>query len=451
VIGGLWLLTLCLLTLCGFPLLAHPAYRSLGFASRVVLSGAVGAVLMSAAMTGAVLVGVHWNETALAVTAVLLAIGLRLAVRGDSGTTPRAESLGMVGAAAVALSVLAIGAALLAAWSASATSPDLVFFWGAKAQQFARARTVDVPFLQDAFHRYMHIYYPPFVTNVDAFATMTVGRFPWTAAILTFPLLVAALAAGLPGLLRHDLSRPAAAAWSALAVAAIAAAGIGADVAGNAEMPLLLFETLAAGLLVSAEARRGAIQLLAGILLAGAVTAKVEGLPFAAAVVALFLAAGVPREERPSAAWRLVLPGALCLGGWFLFGATRRLFVGYGGEGTLFDLHPGRLIVVAGDVGKALAATGYGLPWLVPLAALIAAAASSLRVSRRAWIPLGTAAVLTGFFLFTYLDRAEDPALWISWSAARIFIAVAMLLVIAGACAGGAAEPTPRSRARSPR
>ena len=450
-IGGLWLLTLCLLTLCGFPLLAHPAYRSLGFASRVVLSGAAGAVLMSAAMTGAVLVGAHWNETALAVTAVLLAIGLRLAVRGDSGTTPRAEPLGAVGAASIALSVLAIGAALLAAWSASATSPDLLFFWGAKAQQFATARTVDVAFLQSTFHRYMHLYYPPFVTNVYAFATMTVGRFPWTGAILSFPLLLAALAAGLPGLLRPGLSRPAAAAWSALAVAAIAGAGIDAAVAGNGDMPLLLFETLAVALLVRADARRGSIQLLAGILLAGAVTAKVEGLPFAAAAVALFLAAGVARGARQAAAWRLILPGALCLGGWFLFGATRHLFVGYAGEGKLFDMYPGRLAAVAVDVGHALAGTGYGLPWLVPLAALIAAAGAARRLSRPAWIPLGTAAALTGFFLFTYLHRAEDPALWISWSAARIFIAVAAMLVIAGACAGGASEPTPRTRARSPR
>jgi hypothetical protein len=423
----------------------------LGFATRVVLSGAVGAVLLSAAMTGAVLAGVHWNETALAATAVLLAIGLRAVVRGDSGTAPRTDPLGAIGAAALALSVLAVAAALLAAWSGSATSPDLVFFWGAKAQQFAAARTVDVPFLQNVFHRYMHIYYPPFVTNVYAFAAMTVGRFPWTGAVLTFPLLLAALAAGLPGALRLSLPRSAAAAWSALAVAAIAGAGIDADIAGNGEMPLILFETLAVALLVSPEARRGSIQLLAGILLAGAVTAKVEGLPFAVAAVALFVAAGVGRGARQAAAWRLVLPSALCLGGWFLFGATRGLFAGYVGEGKMFDLYPGRLLTVAGDVWKSLAGTGYGLPWLVPLAALVAAAAASRRLRRAAWIPLGTAATLTGFYLFTYLHRAEDPALWISWSAARIFIAVAALLVIGGACAGGAAEPSPGTRGRSRR
>ncbi|HEX4441280.1 MAG TPA: hypothetical protein VH854_14475, partial [Thermoanaerobaculia bacterium] len=117
-IGGLWLLTLCLLTLCGFPLLAHPAYRSLGFATRVVLSGAVGAVLMSAAMTGAVLVGVRWNETALAMTAVLLAIGLRAVIRDDPGApraTPGGDGMSAIGAAALALSVLAVAAALLAA------------------------------------------------------------------------------------------------------------------------------------------------------------------------------------------------------------------------------------------------------------------------------------------------------------------------------------------------
>ena len=448
--GALWLAALCLLPFCGFPLLSHPAFRAFSVPARVVLSAAAGAVLLSAAMTGAVLVGVRWNETALAVSAVLLAIGLRLLLGREAGTPRAPEPFGPLGAAALALSAGAVAGAALAAWSGSATSPDLVFFWGAKAQQFAAAKTIDVPFLQDPYHRYMHLYYPPLVTNVFAFATMLAGRVAWNAAVLTFPLLLAALAVGLPSLFRASLPRPAAAACSALAVAAVAFAGIEADVGGNGEMPLLLFETLGAALLVSSGARSGAVQLLAGLLLAGAVTAKVEGLPFAAAAVALFLALGVERGRRHDAAARLILPSAVCLGGWFAFGATRRIFVGYAGEGRLFDLYPSRIASVAVLIGKSLFATGYGLPWLVPLAALLASAAvGGLR--RAAWIPLGTSAALTGFFLFTYLHREEDPALWISWSAPRIFIAVAILLVIAGACSPGSGSPSPDRAARSRR
>jgi hypothetical protein len=435
VTGALWLASLCLLPLCGFPLLSHPAFRAFSIPARVVLSGAVGAALLSAAMTGAVLAGLRWNETALAATAVLLATALRLTLGRESAAPAHSEKLGALGAVGHALAAVAVACAALAAWSGSASSPDLVFFWGAKAQQFAAAKTIDVPFLQDPYHRYMHLYYPPLVTNVFAFATMLAGRLAWTAAVLTFPLLLAGLAAGLPSLLRTSLPSPAAAACSALAVAAIAYAGTEADVGGNGEMPLLLFETLAAALLVSPSARSGAVQLLAGLLLAGAVTAKVEGLPFVAAAALGGEALGAARGRRNAAAARLILPSAICLGGWFAFGATRRLFSGYAGEGRLLDVHPARLASVASLIGNSLVATGHGLPWLLPLAALLASAVA-LGLRRAAWIPLGTAAGLTAFFLFTYLHREESPALWISWSAARIFMAVAMLLVIAVACSG---------------
>jgi len=450
VTGALWLAALCLLPLCGFPLLSHPAFRAFSIPSRIVLSGAAGAVLLSAAMTGAVLAGVRWNETAIAVTAVALATGLRLLLGKESAPPLPPEPPRAWGGIAHLLSAAAVVCAALAAWSGSASSPDLVFFWGAKAQQFAAARTIDVPFLQDGFHRFMHLYYPPLVTNVYAFATMLAGRMAWTAAVMTFPLLLAALAAGLPGVLGTLLPRTAAAAWSALAIAAVAYAGMEADVGGNGEMPLLLFETLAVALLASPLARGGAVQLLAGVLLAGAATAKVEGFPFAVAAAGLFVALGAARGRRSAAGLRLALPTAICLGGWFAFGATRRLFFGYAGEGRFLDLHAARLASVARMIGGSLFATGHGLPWLAPLAALLASA-TTLGLRRAAWIPLGTAAALTGFFLFTYLHRAEDPALWISWSAARIFMAVAMLLVIAGACSTDSAPPSPRRAAPSRR
>ena len=68
-------------------------------------------------------------------------------------------------------------AALLATLGGAATSVDLVFFWGAKAQQFAAARGIDLEFLRNPAHQYMHPYYPPLVSNVFAFATMAAGRF----------------------------------------------------------------------------------------------------------------------------------------------------------------------------------------------------------------------------------------------------------------------------------
>ena len=430
--GAVWLLSLPLLAVCGWPLLSHRSLRHLPLSSRLVLAGCVGAVLLSTAMTCAVLLGLRWTVLVLVPAAAALAFALRPLARGDFSPPPEREAFGG-GAwttAAHALAALAVAIALLATWSGAASSPDLIFFWGAKAQQFAAARTIDVPFLQNVFHRFMHLYYPPFVTNVFAFATMAAGRFPWTAATLTFPLLLGALAVGLPGILRTGVGRRAGAALSALAIASIACAGIEADVAGNAEMPLLLFEAMAIALLVSPHARHPSTQLVSGILLAGVVTAKVEGLPFALAAAALFLLLRADVRPVGPAAARLLLPAVVCLGTWFLFGATRHLFTGYAGEGTFLDLYPGRLGTVVRSIGAALAATGFGLPWLVPLAVLVV----SGRLRRFAFVPLGTAATLTAFFLFTYLHRAENPALWISWSAARIFMPVAMLLVVAAAC-----------------
>jgi hypothetical protein len=229
---------------------------------------------------------------------------------------------------------------------------------------------------------------------------------------------------------------------SALTVSAIAFLGIEADVAGNAEMTLLLFETLAIALLLSDEAAEASTQLLAGILLAGAAAAKVEGLPFAVTAGTLFFAVRPRGQGAPAAtAARLFLPAAAMLATWFAFGATRRIFLGYSGYGRFLDLHPDHLRIVLSAVGRSLAVTGHALPWLVPLACLLLA----LPLSRLGMLPIGTAAVLTGFFLFTYIHRAEDPSLWISWSAPRIFSPVAMLFALAASLS----RPK-RSQARAP-
>jgi hypothetical protein len=56
-------------------------------------------------------------------------------------------------------------------------------------------------------------------------------------------------------------------------------------------------------------------------------------------------------------------------------------------------------------------------------------------VADPARLPIGIAVILIAFFLFTYLHREENPSLWISWSASRIFSPVAVLTVLAAGCA----------------
>jgi hypothetical protein len=426
--GGAWLAVFLLLPVAGWPLLSHPGFARFSTPARIVLAGGVAALLLSFAMTACALFGLAWREIPLLVAAALLAGAIRGLLPGDAAHQPKRERAAAPTVAAALLSFLAVLAALAATVSAAATSPDLLFFWGAKAQEFASARTVDAAFLGSPLVGYMHPYYPPLVTNLYAFATMTAGRFSWTAATLTFPLLLAALAVGLPGVLGSTFRRAAAAATSALAVAAVAYLGIEAEIGGNGEMPLLLFETLAVAVLLSPEAGSAPAQVLAGLLLAGAATAKVEGLPFAAAAAALFLLAR-PDAARPfwKSAARLVVPTVVALGAWFAFGASRSLFHGYTEYGKLVTLYPDHWRSVFRAMLTTLAGTGHGLPYLVPLLCLL----FSGRLRRPSLLPLGTAAALLAFLIFTYFHREGDPSLWISWSAARVLSPVAVLLALA--------------------
>jgi hypothetical protein len=435
VTGFLWLAAFLALPICGWPLLSHPAYGRFSIPARVVLSGAAGAALLSFTMTAAVLAGLEWRITTLVLGSVLLAYLLRL-LAGESEVDESAHDDGGPAWAWLAhlVSLAAVATAFVAAASGAASSPDLLFFWGPKAQHYAMARTIDAGFLGSAFHQFMHPYYPPLVTNVFAFASMAAGRLPWTAAILTFPLLLAALALGLPGLMRENAGRARAAAISALAVAAIAYAGMEADIGGNGEMPLLVFEALAVAILLSPCADERPGQLLAGILLAGAAVTKVEGLPFAVAAAGLaVLASRRPARAAARSFLALLGPAAVALVVWFGFGATRGLFAGYSASGRCLALYPDRLLAVVKTIAVNLLAAGHGLPWIVPFVCLLAA----VPLSRRALVPLGTAAVLGAFFVFTYLHRPEDPSLWISWSAARIFTPLAMLLALTSSAASG--------------
>ncbi len=441
--GILWLAAYLVLPVCGWPLLGHPAFRRYPLAARLVLAGVAGAAMLSFTMTVAVLAGVRWRMGALVILSAVLAWLLRrLAGPSASVELPKTDPGDPVWTwTARLVSVGAVGAAFVGAASGAASSPDLLFFWGPKAQAYAQGGTIDPEFLGSAFHQFMHPYYPPLVTNLFAFASMAAGRLPWTAAILTFPLLLAALALGLPGLLGERVGRARAAAISALAVAAIAYAGLEADIGGNGEMPLLTFEALAMGLLLSPAAPERATQLLAGILLAGAAVTKVEGLPFALAAAGLAAVSQRLPGRRALRVLALLLgPATAALAVWFAFGASRHLFRGYSESGRFLDLYPARLAAVVKTVILNLLATGHGLPWIVPLICLLAAPP----LARRALVPLGTAAVLAAFFVFTYLHRPEDPSLWIAWSAARIFIPIAMLVTVAAACS----DPVAATRSR---
>jgi hypothetical protein len=386
-------------------------------------------------MTLLALAGISWRTIPIVALAAATAFLLRFLTEpgepvrpGPPGRDPASlpEKLALAVAAAAVLVALAATA------SAAATSPDLLLFWGPKAQAFAAARTVDTSLLRDPLLDYLHVSYPPLVTNLYAFASIAAGRLAWGAATLTFPLCLAALAVALPGVLRSVAPRRSAWAASALTLSALGFLGNELNVAGNGEPWLWLFETLAMALLVGDAATTASGQLLAGLLLAGAICAKVEGLPFALAAVALFLVIRRRDLRIGSAAARLLLPGGIGLAAWFAFGATRRLFYGYEQYGRFLDVHWERLGPVLADLGRLLWRPGWALPWLLPLAALLLTA----RKSRLALLPVVVTALLAVFFVFTYL-HSPDASLWIEWSGGRVFSPLPALLAIASLCREG--------------
>jgi hypothetical protein len=427
--GYVFLASFAAMPLAGWPLLAHPAYGGLSRICRISLSAAVGAVLASFWMTVFALAGLLWRIPLLVLAAAATASLLRLLLEPESAgerppDTPKANAAEIL---PTLLAALAVVWALLASASGAATSTDLVAFWGPKAQAFASARTIDSKFLSEPLLFYLHADYPPLITNLFAFGAMAAGRFPWGAAALTYPMLLAALALALPGVLSLAAPRPTARACSALIVAALGLLGSVFYVAGNGDPALWLFETLAAALLIGPAARTRSGQLLAGLFLAGAAGAKVEGLPFAAAIAALFLLVRRREIRIGSASLFLSAPTALSVGLWFTFGIARHLFVGYRGYGRFAEIHWDRLGIVLPAIGDALWSAAFALPFLLPLIALIV-----FRKSRLAIVPAGVCLLLSLFFVFTYLHGDPDPRLWISWSAGRIFAPVAALLAVAG-------------------
>lgn len=442
--GYTFLLALAGCPLSGWPLLAHSGFRRLSLPCRAGLSCAAGAVLISGWMTVFALLGIAWRPVVLVLMAALVSYLLRFLLPSEAAEkeAPARESrTGFAERLALVVMGVSVLAALAAAASTSATSPDLLLFWGPKAQAFAAARTVDAALLREPYLDYMHPSYPPLVTNLYAFASIVAGRFAWGAATLVFPLAVGVMAVALPGMLRRAASPRIAWACSALVVSAFGFLGNEFDVGGNGDPWLWVFEILAMATLVGDFAATRAGQLLTGLCLAGAATAKIEGLPFALAAAAFFLLLR-SKELRPGpAAAFLVLPSVISLGAWFSFGATRRINYGYEQSGRYLDLHWDHLPLVLSEIGGVLWSAGWALPYLLPLAALIAAP----RKSRLILLPLAVSSALAAFLVFIYLHPDTDPRQWIEWSAGRVFSPITALVALASVCGR-----TARSRVAAP-
>jgi hypothetical protein len=435
--GAVWLGALILLPVAGAIPISHPAFRRFSAIGRVAVAGGVGGVVVGTAMTLCAVLGWRWSLLSVGAIAAALGTLARVCVPRRDGTslipktllTPtlsrRERGIAIVSRVVIGC---AIAAAFVSAASSAATSADLVLLWGPKAQQFAATRTIDAAYLGNPALEYMNTAYPPLVTNLYALGSMLAGRFSWGGAMLTFPILLLALAAALPSALELRRLPRVSLPWCALAVAVLASAGAKLQVAGNGDMALLFFEATLLALLIGPARLDPALQFLAGLLFAGAATAKVEGLPFTLAAGALFIVANRRNTRMLPTAIRLWTAPAFSLGLWFLYGAERRLFAGYRGFGPVLQIFWERLASVLVAIGKALGDVHHALPFLLPAVLFLLVAPKTLS----GWVPAAVGAVLALFLLFNYL-HGPDPTEWIGWSAGRVLLPLPVFLTLSSA------------------
>jgi hypothetical protein len=428
--GFIWLLGLGTCAVAGIPLLQHSEFRRFGLLGRGLLAAAVGAVCLSWAMTLVALLGLRWHPVTLVALALLAGLCLRLILANRPvplASPPIAERLGLTGLLGAALGTGIVVVAILATRAGQTMSPDLLYFWGPKAQRFAEVRTIDASFLRNPLLDYIPTDYPPLLTNLYAFATMVAGSFSWWAAAAVFPVLLAATGIAVAAILASEKSRTCVSPYAGLMTCALGVVGIQAMVAGVAEMPLLFFEMLAVSLLILAKPPTSGLLLLAGLCLAGAAGTKVEGLPFALAVSLLFAFVIHARGRRVHALAFLLIPTLITLGTWFLFGAKNGLFWFYRGYGSLLAVRWGDLPLVAAEILRSIGKVSYGLPFLLPLIIFILTPGKT----RAAVLPIAVSIALIGFLLATYLSTRGDPRELIGWSSARVLSPVAGLFCLA--------------------
>ncbi len=177
--------------------------------------------------------------------------------------------------------------------SSSATSTDFLLFWGVKAVRFADARGISADFLRDPYTFHAVPEYPPLLPVVQGWGCLLAGKMPWRIA----PVFSAMwLALSIPivlercrRVLRDDEAASVTGFWTAALSISLAYSYSG----GNAEAPLLFFETVALVWLMT-EQGPSESRFVPMIALCGAALTKVEG-----SVAVALIVAGTLLQRRP--------------------------------------------------------------------------------------------------------------------------------------------------------
>jgi hypothetical protein len=434
-----FLLAQFLWVLFGAPVACRLAARGVSAIACLGAAYGAGALALTVEATIFSLLGIPWTAALLA--APLLAASTALCIRWQAKHLRARAAAGerihpsvpltAAGATAAGLAVLLLGLALV---SSRATSVDFLLFWGVKAVRFAGAQGIDAGLLGSRYFAHGQPFYPPLVPVTQAFGTLLEGRMPWRAMPLeTMCWLVAALAV-LFACLRRTLTDGAAVAAAAFWATALSVSLAHSYSGGNAEAPLLFYETVAGALLLTGSDDPDDTwqwRLGAGLALAGAVLTKVEGL--VAAFLFIAAAALVDRIRRRRIRRSLLLlaaPPLAAFGLWLAFQWSAGLPLGYRGRGAFLAVSISLLPKTVSLMIRNLEAGTFGMSWAIPLLFLI----FSLRRLREAAVGLLAAAGLMAFFAFVYLhERDVDLAIRIGWEIPRISQPALSLLILSSA------------------
>jgi hypothetical protein len=427
-----------LLAAFGLAAAFHPAVAPLGIAARLCAAFAAGAVALTAEAVIFSLLRVPWTVPGLGLP--LLGLSVPLALVWSRRPTPISRlgpcRPGKALAAAAALAAfLALGHLTASLWTARASSVDDVYFWGVKAARFAEARGIDASLLGWPYFFHAAPDYPPLFPVLGAWNALLTGGMQWRGNLLASAFWLVAAIPLVLAFLRRRLGDAGATTVTAFWTVALAASLAFSYSGGNAEAPLLFFETVAgAALLAEKKGDLAGSRFLPALALAGAVLTKVEGSVGAALLVAgVLLRDRLEKRERVLARAVPLFVAPLCaLVLWFGFQYASHLHVGYRAHGVFLDLHFEHLeSVVRSALGELRAGTS-GVSWLFPILVLIL-----LGHDRRAALPgLLVTAGLLAFLVFDYLHDPGDPWERIGWTLPRASQPALSLLILSAGIAG---------------
>ncbi len=395
---------------------------------RLATSWMAGSTLLHLVLQALDLTSLGWSRGVLVGTLVVVGVASWVLGRASAGSA--AESADAAGArrgveALLPGTVAASAGVAFAALGATyrATASDFVYHWGVKGRRFAERERIDWTYLELPENGFAHPDYPMLVSEQFAALALLAGSWAervqmlWSAAALGLLLAVGGrcLFAG---------ARPLAASLGTLGLGAgLLAFCAGYYQAGGADLFVALPLVAGAAWLLEAKRCGGGSPLSAEVrrgvawTAAFAASSKIEGIPLAFVLLALWAWAGRKQlASREPGALRALLTGAapalLTVGPWWLLAHSRDLFQ----PTNVGSPNPFRWPIVQEQLLRQLSVEEWhSLPWIVfALPVLLVAARSR---------PFGLlAAAQLGLFVAVYVSAPVDPVFWIVSSFPRALL-----------------------------